>query len=620
MNINLDSAKDTLCKNILIYGYCKFENKGCAFSHSPATTSKSPVNQSSEVNSKEPKIESKKKFNFNTPSFQPSAPVNNLANKFSSLSPKLNDIPTFVPNSDSNNGLNGPNLIINGSNGPTAPITTPTGNSNNSARKFNTSANVFTPSSYETSPVITPANPYVNTTSNGNQQDMYYQPMTTNFPLNYHLYAPYPPPRLSIPLPPHQTNSGDMFIPNDLRETLLKRNEATLMTMGARTGLPDNVGVYHSLMPIDLETKSLTFGVNTALYKVFSNIDGNAYVLRKIDHEDLIKIDNKLPFKTIEKWKQIDNSNIVKLKDCFTTIAFGGIKSQLCVIFDYYPNANTLQEHHINRKLGSKLEPITEEVLWCYIIQITNALMSIHNYNLSANSSLNLRNVIVVGKNRVKLSSCGIGDILNFENEEIDIITLQQEDLKNFGKVMLELAQLMSPTTNNYSNEEAGIQSLRGIVSDELISFIHELIINYKYANLEKLNKIYLGKRLIKMINDLQKSHDYVENQLSNEIENARLFRLMAKINFIIDHPLFNWNENERVYLIKLFNDYIFHQYDNNNKPVIDLSRVLVKLNKLDCGIDEKFMLITRDEKLSILLSYKELRDIIDSTFRELTK
>lgn len=33
MNINLDTAKETLCKNILIYGYCKFENKGCAFSH-----------------------------------------------------------------------------------------------------------------------------------------------------------------------------------------------------------------------------------------------------------------------------------------------------------------------------------------------------------------------------------------------------------------------------------------------------------------------------------------------------------------------------------------------------------------------------------------------------------
>ena len=33
MNINLDTAKDTLCKNILIYGYCKYENKGCAFSH-----------------------------------------------------------------------------------------------------------------------------------------------------------------------------------------------------------------------------------------------------------------------------------------------------------------------------------------------------------------------------------------------------------------------------------------------------------------------------------------------------------------------------------------------------------------------------------------------------------
>jgi hypothetical protein len=43
MNINLDSAKDTLCKNILIYGYCKYENKGCVFSHSTKPGNGVPV-------------------------------------------------------------------------------------------------------------------------------------------------------------------------------------------------------------------------------------------------------------------------------------------------------------------------------------------------------------------------------------------------------------------------------------------------------------------------------------------------------------------------------------------------------------------------------------------------
>lgn len=26
-------SKDTLCRNVLIYGHCRYENSGCAFNH-----------------------------------------------------------------------------------------------------------------------------------------------------------------------------------------------------------------------------------------------------------------------------------------------------------------------------------------------------------------------------------------------------------------------------------------------------------------------------------------------------------------------------------------------------------------------------------------------------------
>ena len=84
MNINLDTAKDTLCKNILIYGYCKYENKGCAFSHNrqqPAqqqqatntsnnsTSVITPNSANSTASSAD--LSSKKKFNLNTLPFNP---------------------------------------------------------------------------------------------------------------------------------------------------------------------------------------------------------------------------------------------------------------------------------------------------------------------------------------------------------------------------------------------------------------------------------------------------------------------------------------------------------------------------------------------------------------------
>ena len=69
-----------------------------------------------------------------------------------------------------------------------------------------------------------------------------------------------------------------------------------------------------------------------------------------------------------------------------------------------------------------------------------------------------------------------------------------------------------------------------------------------------------------------------------------------------------------------MFRDYIFFQYDEFGKPVVDLARVLTNLNKLDAGIDEKFLLVSRDEKNCIIVSYKEIRDTIDSLFRNLTR
>lgn len=31
----LENAKDTLCRNVLIYGHCRYEDQGCAFNHDP---------------------------------------------------------------------------------------------------------------------------------------------------------------------------------------------------------------------------------------------------------------------------------------------------------------------------------------------------------------------------------------------------------------------------------------------------------------------------------------------------------------------------------------------------------------------------------------------------------
>lgn len=664
MNINPDAARDIPCKNILIYGYCKFENKGCAFAHiTPTQEPSSPTSSktstlksttsmagSSKADSENPgsskpangaTAEAKRKFNLNTPSFQPL--VLNLSNKFATLSPKLKDLPVFVPS-----GLeNEKDVSFTG-------------------RKFNASTPSFTPSHegsmrfpdmatslpHSGSPALShlhlsgpnqhpPAppkqqNPYLPNAGaqappsvNSMPSDFMFHQAPQTYSLNHHLYSPAPPPRLSVPLSQHETNVNDMFIPNDLRERITKKNEATLQTL-AQLSLPEHVGVYHSLVPIDatLDTQSKVYQLPSHVYKVMSNITGLAYALRRIDYSSKLRILNELPFGTVKKWRGLKSANVVSLADAFTSVAFSTHgEPTLCLAYDYYPMANTLQEQHLTRKLGSKLEPITEDLLWSYMIQITSALLTIHEAGLHAGSSVDLSKILVTNKNRVRLGGVCADDILEFEaidarKDEIGVRetvrALQLSDLQRFGKVILELASATVPV------------SLRGGPLDSMLSHLsHSSTVGYSEAflsTLKVLNEVneefdlasfythYLALRSLKLINGLQDLTDYFEGQLTSEVENGRLFRLMAKINFLCDRP--DKEDNGSMFVIKLFREFVFQSHDEFGKPVGDLSKVLVNLNKLDVGTDEKLLLISSEEDSCIIVSYKEVKDILDLTFR----
>ncbi|CUM67904.1 uncharacterized protein PRCAT00005615001 [Priceomyces carsonii] len=711
MNINVDSAKDTLCKNILIYGYCKYENKGCLFNHSgPGQKGQNPGQaqqvsgqglkltggQSSTFNmsSGKPAIPSngdnKRRFNTKTPSFQPSG-VQNLTNKFSNLSPNLKEIPVFVPSgnaidssvstplneldnfrSDNSTSIsnisNASNMNLNNSTHIAHNSTNTNDNNNNNnnssdinsvndsptfipGKKFNTSTPSFTPTSTYTNNIGGTVTGVINSSQDGTLQlsgnqpnpylpsnanpstimpsasDMFFSNQSTPYSLQYHLYAPAPPPRLTVPVPPYVTNANEMFIPNELRLSLQKKNEATLQTL-ARSNLPEHINIYHSLVPIDksYERFSKVWGIPSSVFKVFSNLDGNPYALRKLEHGFLISTD--VPFKTIKRWRTIKCANIVQLQEAFTTVSFGTLS--LVVAYDYYPNSDTLIDHH--KKTLSKIEPITEELLWTYICQITNALLAIHEKGLAARSSLDGTKIIVTNKNRIRLASVGVTDILKYQEDEEHIKnegltnytkSLQKSDIKTFGKLILDLASLTLPHNLRSQEPTELLKALKlsGSIkfSDELVEAILSLLFDEDF-DLAKFNAHYLASRLLNLINNLEDSTDYMESQLTSELENARLFRLVAKLNFVIDRPEYPVHDNSNKHIAKLFRDFVFCEYDDFGKPVLNLSRVLVNLNKLDAGIDEKFLLVSRDDKNCVIASYKEVRDIIDSLFGNLAR
>jgi PAB-dependent poly(A)-specific ribonuclease subunit 3 len=140
---------------------------------------------------------------------------------------------------------------------------------------------------------------------------------------------------------------------------------------------------------------------------------------------------------------------------------------------------------------------------------------------------------------------------------------------------------------------------------------------------------------------------DLLENELQRELENARLVRLLAKFGFINERPECvlspmrgaqsgqrlispvpclrydhdpRWAETGDRYIIKLFRDYLFHQISEHGRPVIDLSHVLTCLNKLDAGVDEQIALVSRDEQSCLIVSYREVKNCLENSFRELAR
>ncbi|OWB84016.1 hypothetical protein B5S33_g2653 [[Candida] boidinii] len=732
-----DWAKNIPCRNIQIHGFCKWANKGCSFNHeqpsggssngvesvsttvssnlensapstatsatnlsSSSTTTQITSNISNTISSPVARnaitesdtsissapstslstpVSDRKKFNLDTPSFTPSAPA--LTSRFSQMSPKLSDIPVFVPSHN--------NVSVNVSN-----VTNATGtNSTTSISTFNPETSTsFTPFSPSTPQVQTNESNYFsgkngehdsqNQENNGQhdpsgqsrqqsehhyieQDPSFNEPFfqqTNLYPINYHLYAPQASTPLSLSKKKNERTVNELFISDHLRQEIQSKNEECLKTViPSQYNLPVHVEQYHSLYPIDLkyDKSANSFGYPTTIYKVQSNDDGKLYAMRRLEN---VPITSEKSFASIPKWGSINNANIVKVHEAFTTRAFGD--NSLIIIYDYHPNSSTLVEHHFYHIKQREPVLITEDVLWNYLIQLTNALSDIHQQGLAVRK-LDPSKIIMTGTNRIRLSSCALPDILEASTEirekekngdsagvnistitdklnsnmkiseteppktNIDknkLVELQKADLKELGLLIYNLAKTSVMISDNTLEPSAIISKLK--LSDFFKSVLRFLILEDEEGE-EKTGGITVAKlqaliapKVFSNLNQLQFATDDMESQLSREVENGRLVRLISKLDLISNRPENikdgSWSETGERYPIKLFRDYVFHQVDDAGKPVIDLNHVITCLNKLDAGVEENLLLVSADEMSCLIISYKTLKNLVETCFNQL--
>jgi len=373
---------------------------------------------------------------------------------------------------------------------------------------------------------------------------------------------------------------------------------------------------YHSLYPLDQdlsrENQGKMFGYTTSVYKAISTFDGLPYAIRRVEG---FRLSSDYALQAAETWRNIQHPNVVSLKEIFVSKEFGD-NSSLFFTYEFFPGSETLE----SKFLSQQGNPISEPVLWSFICQITSALKTIHSSGLVCRV-IHPSKILLTGKNRIRLNGVGIFDVVNFDTPR-NLAQYQHEDLLLFGRLILNLACRSAMSTSN-TNLAKSMEYVSIKYSKELYNLILYLLTK-PIINLPNIDDVVtmISGRLLQENNYLHTYTDDLQTELSKEYENGRLFKLVSKLGFINERPLYDmdprWSETGDRYLIKLFRDYIFHQIYDDGTPVLDFCHVVETLNKLDCGVDEKILLMSRDEQSLLVVSYKDLKKCIDSAFAEL--
>lgn len=505
----------------------------------------------------------------------------------------------------------------------------------------------------------------------------------------------------------YQRTTHDFFIPDHLREEMQRKSEASLQTFPSKfdmcrvgifghvltmsdSALPQQLEHFHSLVALDTNTQKTAsaYGYPSWIYKAISSKDGYTYALRRLEGQLLscrrrlavanrfsgFRLTDENAIRTIQTWKRISNGGVVTVHDAFTTRAFGD--SSLIVVTDYHPLSQTLADklfnqptrHPTTRPTGNY---VTDHELWGYVVQLASALKAIHSIGLAARLMIPQK-ILVTSKNRLRLNSCGILDITQYDQGR-SLAELQQDDLLQLGRLILCIAT-KNPTAHH--NMQKSLDHVGRMYSEKLREVVTWLLTPPPVQQQQQQSPAqqpggamsnmvssttspgadytidtFLGlisSQLVLIFDAGLHETDALTSNLSRELENARLVRLLTKLNMILERPDTNpslssgaaaasnpnqaaaphtlnhasstWSETGERYYLKLFRDYVFHQTDADGRPMLDLGHVLGCLNKLDAGVDEKVLLVSRDEQNCFVVSFREVKRGFESAWAELMK
>jgi PAB-dependent poly(A)-specific ribonuclease subunit 3 len=455
------------------------------------------------------------------------------------------------------------------------------------------------------------------------------------------------------------------FASDDIREQLLQRQALSLALPLLDADVPLRVENYQDLCPLEQvyghHSKSLS-GLITSVFKATDMRSGEVVCLHRVHNFAPSAGMLKGLLQVVDVWKKVTCSNIVPLRHVFLTKDFGD--TSLVFVYEYFPGAKTMSSQYFSSAASSSLNGggagfnqarpysqqqtklIPESLIWSYIIQLSSALRVIHSNGLSCRSFDASKILLTSGclpdpqyitnqalmqqvKNqpRLRLSCSGMMDFVMFDataSQKAVVVAQQQEDLLSFGKLCLSLAC----NSNQVADPGKWQQSLE-LVNRQYTPDLRSLICHLLSAKpgtgrVITINDIMpmIGARFYAQLDLSNQRFDHVERELSKELDNSRLFRLLCKLGCINERPEHKmdpqWSETGDRYLVKLFRDYLMYQVSEEGRPLLDLSHIVSSLNLLEQASPEKVCLLSRDEQNVLIVSYAELKKCFDSSFGDL--
>lgn len=237
-----------------------------------------------------------------------------------------------------------------------------------------------------------------------------------------HLYSG--PASSVVNLQPKSKLHSAFFMPDEMRLDIQTRNAIANSIEVAATAesggeLPLEVDSYHSLAPLETTPISLKLPVQATMYKATHSTTGIKYCLRRIHG---FRIQSTKCMSIIDSWKKLQHSNLVQLREVFTTKAFGdnceeaskienkkityilNLLLALILVYDYHPGSQTLLSKYFTPTTDAYSDPfagdarpfshksnmmrtngpmLPENEIWFLIMQITAGLRAIHQSGLA---------------------------------------------------------------------------------------------------------------------------------------------------------------------------------------------------------------------------------------------